>query len=305
MSFSGPSIQDLAQGKWRSIHAAIGIPPEFLNPKRNGPCPMCGGNDRWRWTDKDGKGGWVCNQCGRGYGVDLVKIWLKCDFPAAVTAIREVLGQATEGPIDTRTDADKIAAMRKLWSNSSPIDVSGPVAAYLSSRGIMMPKYPSCLRQALGTRNRAMMLSQIIGADGKAINIQRTFLDNEGTKTGRAMMPGDCPHGSCVRLARADKIMGIAEGVETALSASIIHGIPVWSAISDGGLAAFRPPNIVKELWIFGDNDESFAGQAATFALAKALYRKVVVRIMLPPKMGQDWNDVLLANLGLSQEGAA
>jgi putative DNA primase/helicase len=55
-------IRAQAHGRWRSIllHLAIDVPP---TPKKHGPCPACGGKDRFRFDDKDGRGTWFCNQC--------------------------------------------------------------------------------------------------------------------------------------------------------------------------------------------------------------------------------------------------
>ncbi|NYY79755.1 hypothetical protein DMH17_06695 [Raoultella planticola] len=34
---------------------------------------MCGGADRFRFDDKEGRGTWFCNQCGAGDGLKLVE----------------------------------------------------------------------------------------------------------------------------------------------------------------------------------------------------------------------------------------
>src|SRR2546429_9652752 len=40
-----------AQGRWTEILRTLGVDEKVLN-KRNQPCPMCGGNDRFPYTDK-------------------------------------------------------------------------------------------------------------------------------------------------------------------------------------------------------------------------------------------------------------
>ena len=40
------------QGRWRTILSEVGIPASALTGK-NGPCPICGGKDRFRFDDKE------------------------------------------------------------------------------------------------------------------------------------------------------------------------------------------------------------------------------------------------------------
>ena len=87
--------------------------------------------------------------------------------------------------------------------------------------------------------------------------------------------------------------MGIAEGIETAIAAHMLTGIPVWAAANANGVEKFIPPEGCKRLTVFGDTDESFTGQAAAFALAKRAARAgFVCDVSLPPEAG-DWNDYL------------
>lgn len=86
--------------------------------------------------------------------------------------------------------------------------------------------------------------------------------------------------------------LGIAEGVETALSASVAFGLPVWSAISAGGLEKWAPPTGVNRVVIFGDNDLSGTGQASAWILAKRLIAAdVAVDVRIPAIPGTDWAD--------------
>ena len=109
-------------------------------------------------------------------------------------------------------------------------------------------------------------------------------------------MPGRIPKGGGVSLEPAGPVLGVAEGIETALSASIIWGVPCWSAINTALLMAWEPPTDVEEVIIFGDNDAGYAGQSAAFALAHRLAsRSRKVRVEMPADAGLDWNDVLKA----------
>ena len=67
----------IAKGRWHEILPALGIPAKHLKDE-HGPCPGCGGKDRFRFDDKEGRGTWVCSQ-GRsgppaaGDGFDLLQ----------------------------------------------------------------------------------------------------------------------------------------------------------------------------------------------------------------------------------------
>src|SRR5947199_194195 len=76
--------------------------------------------------------------------------------------------------------------------------------------------------------------------DGKGVNIHRTYIEN-GKAVLRKLMPGKLPDNVAIRLfgfrdnsflGAGLGTLGIAEGIETALSASALFDIPVWSAIS-------------------------------------------------------------------------
>lgn len=67
------NIQDLAiiaNGRWDATLNSLGI--EVPENKKHGACPICGGKDRFRFDDKEGRGTFYCNQCGAGNGFDLM-----------------------------------------------------------------------------------------------------------------------------------------------------------------------------------------------------------------------------------------
>ena len=100
-------------------------------------------------------------------------------------------------------------------------------------------------------------------------------------------MPGKLPDNVAIRLAPAGKVLGIAEGIETALSASALFEVPVWAAISAPLLRKWRPPEGVEKVMIFGDNDKSFTGQEAAYHLARQLSDSVEVEVKIPTLPGK------------------
>ena len=63
--FDVRDVLDAARGRWSTALAWCGVKVELLTP-RHGPCPGCGGKDRFRFDDKDGEGSFICSQGGGG-----------------------------------------------------------------------------------------------------------------------------------------------------------------------------------------------------------------------------------------------
>jgi putative DNA primase/helicase len=105
---------------------------------------------------------------------------------------------------------------------------------------------------------------------------------------------GKLPEGGAVRLQDHSGVLGIAEGIETALSASRFFGVPCWAALNAGALEKWNVPADVEEVVIFGDLDRNFRGQAAAYTLAHEIaVQRRKVRIEMPDAFG-DWNDILM-----------
>jgi putative DNA primase/helicase len=149
------------------------------------------------------------------------------------------------------------------------------------------------------------MVSKVISPEGRAVNLHLTFLTNQGQKArvevGKKVMPGKLPDGSAIRLAPAGPAMGVAEGIESAISAAILFNIPVWACVNGVMLSKWVPPEVAEEITIFGDNDRNYTGQSKAYQLANRLevQFKRHVNVMIPAMTDQDWNDVHREQLGL------
>ena len=87
-----------ARGYWPSILQTLNIAVPS-KPMQHGPCPVCGGKDRFRFDDKDGLGTWFCNQCTprAGDGFRLVRNVTGCDNKGAFRLVANVLGLSAGG----------------------------------------------------------------------------------------------------------------------------------------------------------------------------------------------------------------
>lgn len=160
MKTSLPDLKAAALGRWPEIHAALGIPRQYLNPRRHCPCPYCGGKDRYRYTDYQGSGGFICNQCTPqgGSGFDLLMLVFGYDFAEAARQVAVLLGMAAgqaqqytpRRPLPPNTAApppDKQASLLKIWYAALPLAIGDPVSGYLKTRGLPLSiPLPAALR---------------------------------------------------------------------------------------------------------------------------------------------------------------
>lgn len=279
---------------------------------RHGPCPVCGGKDRFRFDDKDGHGTWICNKCGAGDGPKLAMMVSGLDFkeladqlngePSAnlqVSSSRQV-GNTAPPPREETSEA-KRARMNALWGKAMPVRATDPAGIYLASR---LGRFPS----VAGLRYQPhcpypegetwpAMLAIFVDVDGTPSGLHRTYLTSEGRKApvvSPKLSLGPLRDGGAVRLtATIGDTLGIAEGIETALAASLMFNVPCWAALNANRLAAFQPPATVRRLIVFADNDDNFTGQTAAFDLATRMEGTgVTVEIETPVDVGADWADV-------------
>lgn len=298
------STKDAARGKWKGVLATLGVSADHLTGK-HGPCPMCGGKDRFRFDNKGGDGTYFCSQCGAGNGFDLLRGVHNWDFAKAASEVDRIVGNiAAETPAKQLEDNQRRDMLNRLWLSGATIRSDNPAARYLGSRRVNLPQNADCLRYVErcpipGGGFSHAMIAMVSNPDGSPANIHRTFVRADGTGKAemdepRALMPGRIPDGAAIRLASVyGERLGIAEGIETALAATSKFNIPTWAAINSTILAKWVPPAGVREVVIFGDNDPKFGGAAAAFALAHRLAVKgFAVDVRIPEQIGKDWADV-------------
>lgn len=298
-------VRTVAQGRWMSILAALGMDERALSGKHTA-CPMCGGKDRFRFDDREGRGTYICSGCGAGDGVLLAMGVTGLAFRDVAREIERIAGSVMVGPVKVeRTDDDKLPALRRVYAESKLIEKGDETDRYLARRGLSMHDLPDSIRThpALPYHEAGKMvavfpamLGVITGPTGKAVGIHRTYLQ-DGQKAPvpapKKLMQGLPLAGAAIRLTPVSRTLGIAEGVETALACLEQFEIPTWSCISANGLESFEPPDGVEHVVIFADHDQNFTGQAAAYRAANRLSMKgYEVEVCIPPSAG-DWLDHL------------
>jgi putative DNA primase/helicase len=293
-----------AKGKWRGIMLTFGFPEAALRNK-HGPCPMCTSSDGFRFDDKDGSGSWIC-VCGSGLGTHLAMAYTGRDFRDVSSQIDGMVGnlKAEASPASSPTEPNR-DYMRDTYRASFEVKPGDLVHEYLTRRGVEELIYPKALRFAPKLTDgeggiRPAMLAMVgVNGQDKFVSMHRTFLKPDGSDKAemaspRKMMAGSLPDGACVMLSEFNGgTLGIAEGIETAMSASALYNVPVWSAINTAMMRKWLPPEGCTELVVFGDNDPKFGGQAAAFDLAhRAALRGIATTVRMPDLVGEDFNDI-------------
>lgn len=301
-------IQERASGKWRSILLSLGVPVEVLNGKHQA-CPFCGGTDRFRFTDWHGSGSYYCNQCGRGDGFNfLMKFKGNISFKEAVSFIEQELPSAK---LEIKKSSEKsYFDCDSFWAQCHEIIKYDAAGKYIQNRGIKLKKFPDAIRFHPRVKYRhddksityhPCMVARFTSPDDASSILQFTFLDEDGQKAKlpliRKSSPNPVPAGGAVKLFKKDcEKIGIAEGVETALSATQLFHVPTWASLSSVYLMKWNPPPSAKNITIFADNDKDYQGQHAAFSLAYRLKKDrkdLKITIQSPDRVDTDWNDEL------------
>lgn len=276
-----PNAEDLAYGCWPDILAGAGVDRSFLTG-RHGPCPFCGGTDRYRFQAKSG-GRYLCNSCTNGEwrgGFDfLMRHMGYQSFRQAADHVREhfnitpgsavsVVPRPQRLPQARQQDQENVSRarvrMEGVWNASRPVTPGDAVDRYLRSRVPGLPEVPRDIRfhpalayweapETLSGKPRLLgtypaMVVRGFDAQGELVQVHKTYLTEDGWKA-------DVPHPKktdvgvgcnsfALRLGQpTGDSLGVCEGIETALASMVIRpGLPVWPCHSSSILANFAVP---------------------------------------------------------------
>jgi putative DNA primase/helicase len=205
------------------------------------------------------------------------------------------------GRLPADSNRHNASAAARLWAEARSIQRS-PAEAYLRNRGLAAPaadlRYHPRTPYGRGKMAifRPAMLAAVRDRAG-LVGVHRTFLDS--STDGLADLP--LPKRALGRLGRgavrlgppADGSLGLAEGIENAIAAASLFGIPCWATLGTERFGRVEIPARVTRLVLFLDHD---AGGARAEKLAREKHGRTNLEIeaRYPCNAGSDWNDVLL-----------
>lgn len=294
---------DFVIGKTPQILAYYNLPPVDARNHYRGECPMCGRKNKLRIDDKEGTGSWIC-VCGSGTLFKLLELTTGKDFRTLAKEIDEAFGNTFEGQYQQPKVNDKLQTCVSRFRHINKIEGS-PAQEYLNGRGItQMPtggvKYSEKERHSDEERYYGAMYAIASNEYSEAIQRHLTYLD--GNKKAdilrnKKMLSLQEYSGSiAVKLFQAGSTLGIAEGIETALSAHQLYKMPVWSTLNATIMKKFKAPPGVTVLVIYADNDANGTGLNAAFECGNKnlLSQNDVNRVIIKWPEQPDFNDMLL-----------
>ncbi|EOG1846678.1 primase-helicase zinc-binding domain-containing protein [Enterobacter hormaechei] len=295
-----------ACGHWPRILPALGVK---VIKNRHQACPVCGGYDRFRFDDKEGRGTWFCNQCGAGDGLKLVEKVFGMTASEAAGKVDAVTGNlppvAPEviATAEAETEADRKAAAAlavRLMENTRP--ASGN--AYLTRKGFPDRECPvlTSMHKTGGVTFRAGdVVVPLYDDTGALVNLQ--LISSDGLKR---TLKGGQVKGACHVIEgkkQAGKRLWIAEGYATALTVHHLTGETVMVALSSVNLLSLaslaRQKHPACQIVLAADRDLNGDGQTKAAAAAETCEGIVA----LPPVFG-DWNDAFMQNGGEATRNA-
>ena len=290
-----------------------------------GPCPACGGTDRFSVTPV--KRLWHCRRCAKGG--DVISLIQHIDGGNFLDAVQTLSGErprrGQSGPEaiarimerehqsrqreeqDRRENEAKTKYALRLWDEGTCI-WGTPAQVYLTSRrcGDLFPPDRDAVfrfhqRCTFGGEYLPSLLTLLRNVEtDEPQAVHRTALTPDGQKIDRKMLGPKA--GAAVKFWPQSCVAGrlvVGEGVETVLSAAlhIRHRgqrlDPAWAAIDKGNLETLPVLPGVEQLIILVDNDAGGTGQES----ARKCSRRWSdagreVRRLTPHEQGMDFNDV-------------
>ena len=303
-------VTTAAAGNWHYVLAGLSIDvPD--SSRRHAPCPACGGTDRFRFDD-NGRGSFICNQCGAGDGLDLIKRVNNCDTTEAAHLAADVLGidcrasetdptaasqrreqmesERQQREQERQKQAAESAGQRRatfasLYAEMRQSATQGE-SEYLLDKGLDYFTFP--------TLPDGTLLLELVDESGAVAAAQTITPQGE-----KRLLTGSAKRGAyhAVNAAESPQIVLIAEGLATALSVHLMRPDALTVAAIDAGnlihvAGVMRRKHPQSQIIIAADNDYHDDQPNTGKEAAEKAALSVAGWVSLPPTgYKADWND--------------
>ncbi|WP_261666917.1 DUF7146 domain-containing protein [Erwinia mallotivora] len=280
------NTKQAAIGRWSEIFEYYQLPAITGKNHFKGACPLCGKKGKYRCDDYNGTGSYIC-VCGSGDGWALLTAATKKDFKQLAAEVDQLIGNTFEArhlnvPREKSAVAKQREAVSRKFAKLIHLKDTG-ADRYLRDRGInALPQdhVRFCEKQKTSGGEFQSIYALATDDKGELCYLHRTLLDGDKkADTGGAAKKMlklqndtylDHARSVAIRMFPPASTLGIAEGIETALSAHQITKCSTWATLNTTFMKRFRVPLGVKHLIIFADADANAAGHAAAFECARA-----------------------------------
>ncbi len=227
-------------------------------------------------------------------------------FPEALKIVVGLVGACEVNAIPKENNITP-EKLNKIYKESKKILQCGeycPGILYLKNRGLTdIPanlRYTEKAWETETKKEQRAILAKFTMPDGTNVTMHRTYITQDGKKlpikSPKKMLPSlKKMTGGAVRLGEYESgMLGIAEGLETAIAVHDNVKYPVWAALSSTLMAGCIIPDNVENVIIWADSDLNYTGEKAAYMLANrlAIEGKVkTIKVEIPKVPGTDWRD--------------
>ncbi|WP_237932367.1 DUF927 domain-containing protein [Buttiauxella sp. S19-1] len=308
-------VTHAAAGQWPVVLTGLSIDvPD--SPKKHTSCPACGGTDRFRFDD-NGRGSFICNQCGAGDGLDLIKKVNHCDTTQAAKLAADVLGINYRAAETNETAANQRREQLEAEHQHREQERQQKAVAEAEQRRITFTaKYQKLAAQATPSKSEYLAGKGLADFTFPALpdgSLLLPLVDETGAVSAaqtitpmgeKRLLAGSVKKGAyyAVNTLEAPKTIVIAEGLATALSVYLMRPDALTVCAIDAGnllpvAQTMREKTPLAQIIIAADNDhptgasEPGASNTGLRAAEKAAL-SVAGWVSLPPTdYKADWND--------------
>jgi putative DNA primase/helicase len=286
-----------AKGRWPQLLSALGI--NVAPHAHHSPCPVCGGKDRFRFDNREGRGTWICNQCGAGDGLNLVERKLDISVKEAAVKVAEILGEVQPLAVHHDEAAEQKqkdnARHRAAGQAKALVNAARKAAgnAYLKNKG-----WPD--KEALNLQGSGLHVGGIDFAAGDLVIplydlsghlVNAQLINGAGKK---CTLAGGQVTGAAHHFEGNDNtVIWMAEGYATGLTIHALTGETVYVTMGANNFPhlaeCLREKYPDALLLMAADNDENGTGQKKAKEAANLVNGNVAI-----PLIAGDWNDVYI-----------